>query len=188
MYTLPRKATIADNEIKQIALFDPAATDVTKKFYYQPDVNNKKVKVTVEFVNSEASGLGIPLPEGRARIFKADDDGSMILLGEDVIDHTPRNEEVKLTVGYAFDISAEEKVVGYNKISPQVEERQYEIELRNHKKEDVTIEVEKRLYGDWEITQNSHTFNKKDANTIIFEVPVKSNAKAVIKFTVRTSR
>jgi len=188
MYTLPRKATIADSEIKQIALFDPASTKVTKEFYYQPDLNNKKVKVTVEFTNSKASGLGIPLPEGRARIFKADDDGSMILLGEDVIDHTPRDEEVKLTVGFAFDISAEEKVVGYNKISQQVEEREYEIELRNHKKENVTIKVEKKLYGDWEISQSSHSYNKKDANTMTFDMPVKSNDKEVIKFTVRTSR
>jgi len=188
MYTLPRKATIADNEIKQISLFEPASTDVKKEYYYQPEINNKKVKVSVEFVNSKTSGLGIPLPAGRARIFKADDDGSMILLGEDKIDHTPRDEEVKLTIGYAFDISAEEKITGYDKISPQVEERRYEIELRNHKKENVTINVEKRLYGDWDITQSSHKYNVKDANTITFDVSVNSNAGQTIKFTVRTSR
>jgi len=188
MYTLPRKATLADNEIKQISLFEPAWADVEKEFLYQPEVNNKKVKVTIKFMNSKSAGLGIPLPEGRARVFKADDDGSMILLGEDRIDHTPRDEEVNLTIGFAFDISAEEKVVDYTKISTQVEERKYEIALRNHKKEDVTIKVEKKLYGDWTITQSSHKYNKKDANTIVFDVPVKSGGKEAVAFTVRTSR
>ena len=188
MYTLPRKATIADNEIKQISLFEPAAADVKKEYYYQPEINSNKVKVSIEFLNSKSDGLGIPLPAGRTRIFKADEDGSMILLGEDKIDHTPRDEEVKLTIGYAFDISAEEKITDYNKISPQVEERGYEIELRNHKKENVSITVEKKLYGDWEITQSSHKYNTKDANTITFDVPVDSGGGQTIKFTVRTSR
>ena len=188
MYTLPRKATIADNEIKQIALFDPASTAIKKEYYYQPESNPTKVKVVIKFTNSKESGLGIPLPAGRTRIFKADDDGSMVLLGEDNIDHTPRDEEVKLTIGYAFDISAEEKVLNYNRISPQIDEREYEIDLRNHKKENVTIKIEKKLYGDWEVTQSSHEFNKKDANTLTFEVPVKADGKETIKYTVRTGR
>ncbi|MEW5924005.1 MAG: DUF4139 domain-containing protein [Candidatus Zixiibacteriota bacterium] len=188
MYTLPRKATIADNEIKQIALFEPASTAIKKEYYYQPEMNAKKVKVVIKFTNSKEAGLGIPLPAGRTRIFKADDDGSMVLLGEDNIDHTPRDEEVKLTIGYAFDISAEEKVVNYNRISPQVDEREYEIELRNHKKENVTIKIEKQLYGDWEVTQSSHEYKKKDANTLIFDVPVKTDGKEIVKYTVRTGR
>lgn len=188
MYTLPRKATIADNEIKQIALFDPASTAIKKEFYYQPEMNATKVKVVIKFTNSKEAGLGIPLPAGRARIFKADDDGSMVLLGEDNIGHTPRDEEVKLTIGYAFDISAEEKVLNYNRISPQIDEREYEIDLRNHKKENVTIKIEKQLYGDWEVTQSSHEFNKKDANTLTFEVPVKADGKETIKYTVRNGR
>ncbi|UCD95533.1 MAG: DUF4139 domain-containing protein [Candidatus Zixiibacteriota bacterium] len=188
LYTLPRKATIADNEIKQIALFEPAATSVEKEYYYQPDRNDKKVKVTVKFTNSKQFGLGIPLPAGRTRVFKADTDGSMILLGEDRIDHTPKDEEVKLTIGFAFDISAEQKVVDYRKVSDKVEERIFEIELRNHKDEDVTIIVEKKLYGDWSIPHSNYDFIKKDANTIEFRVPVKANDKAVINFTFRTSR
>ncbi|PKK84195.1 MAG: DUF4139 domain-containing protein [candidate division Zixibacteria bacterium HGW-Zixibacteria-1] len=188
MYTLPRKATIADNEIKQIALFEPASTTIKKEYYYQPAFNAKKVKVVIKFTNSKEAGLGIPLPAGRTRVFKADDDGSMVLLGEDNIDHTPRDEEVKLTIGYAFDISAEETVLGYNRISPQIDEREYKIELRNHKKENVSIIIEKQLYGDWDVTQSSHEFKKKDANTLTFEVPVKADGKEVVKYMVRTSR
>lgn len=188
LYTLPRKATLANNEIKQIALFDPASTSVEKEYYFQPDVNRKKVKVTIKFTNSKESGLGIPLPAGRTRVFKADTDGSMILLGEDRIDHTPRDEEVKLTIGYAFDISAEEKVLKYEKISSRVNEQTFEIELRNHKDEDIIIIIEKRLYGDWEVLKPSHEYEKKDANTLRFEVPVKANGKIVIGFVVRVSR
>jgi hypothetical protein len=188
LYTLPRKATVADNEIKQIALFEPASTTVEKQYYFQPDQNDKKVKVTLEFKNATANGLGIPLPAGRTRVFKADSDGSMILLGEDSIDHTPKDEDVKLTIGYAFDISAEEDVLDYQKISSRVDEQSYQIKIRNHKEEDVTVNVEKKLYGDWEITTSSHQYQKKDANTVKFVVPVKADEEVAVNFTVRTTR
>ncbi len=188
LYTLPRKATIANNEIKQISLFEPAQAQVTKEYTYQPEINNKKVKVSIKFKNSAATGLGMPLPAGRARIFKADSDGSMILLGEDQIDHTPRDEEVKLTVGYAFDISAEETITDYQKISSRVDDKTYQIKLRNHKKEDITVLVEKSVYGDWEIINKDREFKKKDANTIEFNVPVSAGGESSINFTIRTSR
>jgi hypothetical protein len=188
LYTLPRKATIADNEIKQIALFEPATGGVEKEYYYQPHLNAKKVKVQIKFMNSKENGLGIPLPAGRTRVFKADSDGSMILLGEDRIDHTPRDEEVKLTIGYAFDISAEEKMTEYQKIAPKVDESSFEIELRNHKDEDIIINVEKIFYGDWSIRDNNFDYEKKDANTVVFKVPVGANDKALLTFTVRTTR
>lgn len=188
LYTLPRKATIANNEIKQISLFEPAATTVEKKYYYQPDRNDQKVMVVVKFNNSSAEGLGIPLPAGRARVFKADSDGSMILLGEDRIDHTPKDEEVKLNIGYAFDISAEQKVVNFERISERVDEQTFAIELRNHKDESITVNVEKRLFGDWRILESNYDYEKKDATTVEFVVPVEPDGKSVIKFVVRISR
>ena len=188
LYTLPRIATIADNEIKQISLFEPASTAVEKEYYYQPDQNKKKVKVAIEFENGKENGLGMPMPAGRTRIFKADSDGSMILLGEDKIDHTPRDEKVKLTIGYAFDISAKEQAVDFQKISSRVEEQTFKIELYNHKKEDISITVEKKLYGDWDITNTSHEYEKKDANTLKFVVPVGADEKIAVNFTVRVSR
>lgn len=188
LYTLPRTATIADKEIKQIALFNPASTGVIKEYYYEPEINDKKVRVALKFENSKASGLGIPLPAGRARIFKADSDGSMILLGEDRIDHTPKDEAVKLTVGNAFDISAEQKITNFERLSDRVEERTYLIELRNHKDENVTIIVDKKLYGDWEIKNQSHKFEKEDANTAKFKILVSANSKEEVTFTVRTGR
>ncbi|MBN2226532.1 MAG: DUF4139 domain-containing protein [candidate division Zixibacteria bacterium] len=187
MYTLPRKATIANNEIKQIALFDPADATVKKEYYFEPEKNNEKVRVVINFTNDKKDGLGIPLPAGRVRMFKKDTDGAMVLLGEDRIDHTPKDEEVKLTVGYAFDITAEEKQTEYNRISTRVEERTFEISLRNHKDEAVKVFIEKKLYGDWTITNSSHEFTSPDAVTLKYEIPVPADGNVTVTFTVRTS-
>jgi hypothetical protein len=189
MYTLPRPATLANNEIKQISLFEPASSKVEKVFIYQPDRNRDDVNVKIEFTNSEATGLGMPLPAGRVRLFKADDDGSLILLGEDRLDHTPKDEEITLTVGTAFDIKGEETMLNQTRISKKVEEREFQIELRNHKPEAVIVKVEKRLWGFWEVTQASHEYKKRDVNTLEFEVPVAADSSAQVRFTVRfTSR
>jgi hypothetical protein len=185
LYTLPRKATLANNEIKQISLFEPAETSVEKVFVYKPERNPKNVEVAVKFRNSSETGLGLPLPEGRVRLFKADDDGSLILLGEDRIEHTPKDEELTIKVGYAFDIVAEERLMNQVRISKQVEERDYEIELRNRKEQPVTIEVEKKLYGFWEILESNFEYTKKDATTLLFAVPVGAGGEVILKFKVR---
>ncbi len=185
LYTLPRKATLANNEIKQISLFEPASTGVTKEYLYQPDQNDKDIKVMLKFTNSASAGLGIPLPAGRTRIFKADSDGAMILLGEDRIDHTPKDEDVKLYIGNAFDIVGEHKVMNVSRISDRVTESDIEVEIRNRKNENITVIVEKKLYGDWEILDNNLTYEKKDAYTVQFEVAVSANSKADLKFKVR---
>jgi len=189
LYTLPRKATLANKELKQISMFEPAATNVKKIYLYQPQHNPNKVKVAIEFKNSKATGLGMPLPAGRIRMFKADDDGSMILIGEDRIKHTPKDEDLKVTVGHAFDIVPEEKLVDQVRVSSKVEERTWEIEIRNRKNEDIVITVEKYLYGYWDIVETSLEFEKKDANTVTFEMPVSANKIATLRLKVRfTSR
>jgi len=185
LYTLPRKTTLADNEIKQVSLFDPAATAVKKVYLYQPDQNSTDVQVKVEFKNSRETGLGMPLPAGRVRVFKTDTDGSMILVGEDRIDHTPKDEDMSLAIGNAFDLAATTKTVEQTRISKQVEERTEEIELRNRKDEDVTIKVEKNLWGYWEILESSLPYEKKDANTVVFQVPVKANQTVTLRLKVR---
>ena len=109
----------------------------------------------------------------------------MILLGEDRIEHTPKNEELNLKVGYVFDIAAEEKLVSQNRISSKVEEREFEIELRNHKESDIIVKVEKQLYGFWEITSSNYDYKKKDANTLVFDIPVAADTGANLKYKVR---
>ncbi len=185
MYTLPRKATLADKENKQISLFEPAQTKAEKIFLYKPDINPKKVEVALKFTNSKEFGLGMPLPAGRFRLFKADDDGSKILLGEDRIDHTPKDEDVTIKVGYAFDLTAEQKMLNQKRISSNTNEQEFEILLKNHKDEDVTIVVEKKFYGYWEIVDADFAFKKKDANTIKFKQKIEKNGSKTLKFTVR---
>lgn len=185
MYTLPRKATVLDKEIKQISLFDPATASVRKAYVYKPEENQKQVAVAVKFKNSQQTGLGMPLPAGRVRIFKADTDGSMVLLGEDLIDHTPKDEEVDLRVGYAFDIAAEERMMTQTRISDRVEEREYEVEFRNHKKEAVTISVEKKLYGTFEVLSSSFQYKRKDASTLTFDIAVPADQTVIAKYKVR---
>jgi len=185
LYTLPRKTTLADKEMKQISLFEPAETSVEKVFIYKPERNPKNVEVALKFQNSAQAGLGLPLPAGRVRLFKADDDGSLILLGEDWIEHTPKDEELNVKVGYAFDIAAEERLMDQTRISKQVEERDYEIELRNRKEQAITVEVEKKLYGFWEVIEANFAYTMKDANTLLFEIPVDAGETVVLKCKVR---
>lgn len=185
MYTLPRKATLADKEIKQISLFEPAEAQVEKSYLYQPDQDAENVNVKVEFKNSTESGLGMPLPAGRLRVFKADDDGSLILLGEDRIDHTPKDEKVSVTIGAAFDIKGKQTMTERTRVSQQVEDRSWQIEVRNHKDEDITVKVEKTLWGSWEVLESSQQYEKKDASHIQFDLPVKAGGTSVIKLAVR---
>ncbi|MCB2230884.1 DUF4139 domain-containing protein [bacterium] len=185
MYTLPRKATIANKEIKQISLFEPARTSVSKLYLFQPSENATQVKVAVKFTNTGDAGLGMPLPAGRVRLFKADSDGSTILLGEDQIQHTPKDEEVKLTVGYAFDIVAEETTVDRQRISKSVEDQTFEIDLRNRKDEPVVVTVEKRLWGFWEVRDASFEYEKKDATTLTFDITVPAGEEITARYTVR---
>lgn len=189
LYTLPRRATVADKEIKQISLFDPAKTGTEKIYIYRPERHPTNVEVRLKFVNSKADGLGMPLPAGRIRLFKADDDGSVILLGEDRIKHTPRDEEITVKVGNAFDVVAEQRLMSQNRVSAKVEDRQFEIELRNRKKSDITVTVEKRFYGYWEITDSNFAYKRKDANTVEFEIPVGAGQTVQLNCLVRfTSR
>ncbi|MFZ1682559.1 MAG: DUF4139 domain-containing protein [Candidatus Zixiibacteriota bacterium] len=185
LYTLPRKATVADREDKQISLFDPSNATVQKIYQYKPESSGSDVNVAVKFKNSKQTGLGMPLPAGRIRMFKADDDGSLILIGEDALDHTPKDEDVEVKIGNAFDISAEERLANQTRVSNQVEDRDYEVEFRNHKDVPVTINVEKKLWGFWDVTKAGFQYKKKDANTLLFDVTVPANDTTVTKYSVR---
>ncbi|MFQ5608067.1 MAG: DUF4139 domain-containing protein, partial [Candidatus Zixiibacteriota bacterium] len=188
LYTLPRASTIANSEIKQLSLFEPAEAGVTKEYFYTASSESKQVEVKLKFENSVANGLGMPLPGGRVRIFKNDTDGSTILLGEDRISHTPRDEELLLTVGRAFDLVAEETTLDRRSLSPKVTEYDYKISLRNRKEESVTIHVLKSLGFDWTITKTSQQFKKKSAQKVVFDMYVPAGEEVELLFTVRYQR
>lgn len=185
IYELDRLTTLKDNQIKQIALFPPANVASQKKFVFNANRDAKKVEVKVIFKNEEKAGLGIPLPAGTFRIYQKDEE-SLEFAGEDRIDHTGRNEEVKITVGKAFDLVGERRVVEQKKISQRSERQVIEIELRNNKeKEDVTILVEESFYyRDWQIEESSYPFTKKDIRNVEFSIPVKADNKTILRYTV----
>jgi len=186
LYALKGKTTIHNAEIKQVSLFEPASTKVEKQYVYDARKNDTKVSISVEFVNSEKDGLGMPLPAGVVRVYKRDVDGGLELVGEDRLDHTPKNETVRLMLGYAFDIVGERKQLEVKRISPRITEETVQISLRNRKDEPVRITAVERRWWDWEIIKSSIDYVKKDASTIEFTVNVPPDSEAVVTYTVRT--
>ncbi len=185
IYTLQRPATIANNENKQISLFEAENINAEKIYSVEARGNGKqKVKVKINFKNSKEENLGIPIPKGRVRVYKSDGE-SLQFIGEDKVDHTPRNEEIKLTIGNAFDVLADVKLVERNKITNKISEQKFEITLTNRKKSDIVVNVKQWLGYDWEIINPSHSWERKESQSADFEVPVKADDKTVISFTVR---
>lgn len=209
LYTLGRPTTIPDNSTQQIELFAPARGVKAEKvlLYYglprefrglfpnpMTDRNfgtqmNKKVDVYLRFKNEQANGMGMPLPSGRIRVSKQDPaDNTLEFIGEDTIDHTPRNEEVLIKMGSAFDVVGERRQMDFrvDQARSWMEET-IEIKLRNHKEEAVKVLVKENLFRwvNWEIKNASHPFEKIDARTIHFPVQLEPDEEAVVTYTVR---
>ena len=184
LYTLQRKTTLKNNQTKQISLFPSAEVKAKKLYIYDSARYEKKVRVNLEFKNREQDGLGLPLPEGKIRVYKQDVDEALEFVGEDLIDHTPADEKVRIFLGNAFDLVGERVQKSSKKISSRSREEEYEISLRNHKEEDVGIVVVEHFYGDWEITQRSHSYTKKDARTAEFAVPIPAKGEVKLNYTV----
>jgi len=190
LYTLLRPSTIKDNEIKQVSLFPTANVVVKKIFTYDGARDEEKVRVELEFKNSQTDGLGMPLPKGKIRVYKADVDKSLEFVGEDLIDHTPKDEKVRVFLGNAFDIVGERKRTDFRQIGDDVTEESYEIKLRNHKEETVEVVVVEHLraYTQWEILESNYKYDKKDAETIEFKIPLGKDEEKVLNYTVRYTR
>ena len=185
LYEVQNRATLSNNEVKQIGLLHGSGVKSTKKFTYDGAVDGEQVKVRVEFENAAASGLGMPLPDGVVRVFQRDKDGSLELAGEDRIKHTPKNETVRVAMGSAFDIAAERKQTDVRRISEKVTDASYEITLRNHKAQAVEVVVTEHAGGQWEITQSSLPAKKTDARTFEFTVRCEPEKPITITYTVR---
>ena len=198
MYTLQRPTTIRDNETKQVSLLEASGFEVKKEFvlngqrYYYTGYNNpgaaikEKVGVFVQFRNAQTNKLGMPLPAGTIRLYKKDDKGNQQFIGEDRIDHTPKDEDVRVKVGDAFDIVAERKQTDYKIIaSGHVYEYAYEIKIRNHKDSPVTVVVNEPIGGDWEMVASTFEAKKTAAFAAQFNVPVAKDGEATLSYRVR---
>jgi hypothetical protein len=210
LYTLGRATTVANNSTKQIELFPTKlGVGVEKVYVYyglprelrtwspqRPDedarlgtVSNKRVDIYLRLKNSEKNGMGIPLPAGRVRVYKKDEaDAASEFIGEDLIQHTPKDEEVLVRVGSAFDIVGERKQTDFSiDQNGRVITESFEITLRNHKAEPAKVIVKENLYRwvNWEITKNSDKFEKQDFRTIHFPVEVPPNGEKKLTYTVK---
>jgi hypothetical protein len=197
LYTLQRRTSIRNNESKQISLLTGTNIPVEKylevegePYYYRnpQGIGNaipQPVKVFYRFKNDEKSGLGMPLPAGTMRVYQADSQGGTQFAGEDTIEHTPKDETLRIYVGNAFDVVCERKTTDYKRLAPDLFELEYEITLRNHKDGPVTVEVREPIGGDWEVLNSNYKWTKLDATTIGFEIPVDKDGTSTLDYRVR---
>lgn len=196
LYTLQGKTTVKDNQTKQISLLSANDIPIKKQliyygaqYYYRSQyrqpISNQKVGVFLEIANKEENHLGLPLPKGIVRVYKADSEGSLQFIGEDTIDHTPKDEQVKIKMGEAFDVVGERIQKDYKSLAWNLYEVEWEIKLRNHKKEDVQVSIIEPIPGDWEIMRSSHPYEKVEAHTLEYKVHIPKDGQVKVNYRVR---
>ena len=202
LYTLDRPTTIAESQTKQVALLSasniPARKELVLKgaeFYYTAqygEIGTKlKVSTFVEFENKEASKLGMPLPKGVLRVYKKDKAGNAQFVGEDNIDHTPKNETVRIKLGESFDVTADKKQTEF-KVLPNPQkgrsayESAFEFTLKNAKKEKMTVLVQEPIGGDWKIINENHPHQKANSHLAIWKIDVPAEGKTTLTYRVQT--
>src|SRR5437667_7380095 len=209
LYTLARSTTLDDRETKQVEFIRAANVSTTQVYVYDGlklDPNryngwnwenirndfsygtesNPKIWVMREFNNSEANHLGMPLPKGRVRFYRRNDDGQIEFTGENVIDHTPRDENVRVNTGNAFDMTGERRRTDYRlEINQHYLDESFEIKVRNHKKESVDVRVVEHLYRwlTWNVTAKSDSYRKLDSQSIEFPVTIAPDGEKTITYT-----
>jgi hypothetical protein len=197
LYSLGRRTSVEDKETKQISLLQGSGIPVEKlfvvngqNFYYHNAQNpgspiKDPVMVFYKFKNEEKAGLGIPLPAGNLRVYQKDSKGGLLFIGEDRIDHTPKDEFINVKIGNAFDVVSERKQTDYKSLSNRLWEMEFEITIRNHKDTPISVQVNEPIGGDWEMLSSTYKYTKTSAWAAQFDVPVKANGESVLKYRVR---
>jgi hypothetical protein len=201
LYTLDHPTTLAENQTKQVSLLSASNVPMRKElllrgadYYYQSSYGElgqkMKVGVFVEFDNKENAHLGLPLPKGVVRVYKKDSAGNTQFVGEDRIDHTPKNEKVRLKLGESFDVTADKKQTDFKKLSPPSRgsalfESAYEIVLKNAKKESITVTVQEPIPADWKILQETYPHEKTTSNTAIWKIAIPPEGTSTLNYRVQ---
>ncbi|MFK8027868.1 MAG: DUF4139 domain-containing protein [Gammaproteobacteria bacterium] len=200
LYTLGHKTDVLQNQTKQVALLSASRVPVKKEFmlrgnqhyYYNKYgviADKLKVGVFVEFENEKKNDLGIALPKGIVRVYKDDSSGNSQFIGEDRIDHTPKDEKIRLKLGDAFDVTAKKKQTSYKKESAfgkykHAASSSYEIEIHNAKEEDVVVKVLEPVPGDWKMVESSLEHEKVNAHTVQWLVKVPAEKRVTLEYKV----
>jgi hypothetical protein len=198
LYTVTRRTSIHDNESKQISLLSGSKIPIVKSlvvegqpYYFRSPQSlgnaiRQPVMMYYTFKNDQKSGLGMPLPAGTVRVYQADSKGTMQYAGEDNIQHTPKDEDLRIHVGDAFDVVCERKEMDYKRINNNnTSEIEYQISLRNRKDDPITVDVREPVGGDWEVVNSNFPSSKLDATTIDFQIPVDKDGTATLDYRVR---
>jgi hypothetical protein len=199
LYTLGRKTTINNNQTKQVSMLEGAGVPIQKRyvvegqqFYYRNAAHpgsplKDEVEVYYQFKNEAKGGLGMPMPAGIVRVYQEDSKGAVQFVGEDRINHTPKDETLNLKIGNAFDVVCERKQTDFEKISSGVYEVEYEITLRNHKAVPIAVEVNEPIGGTWRMLNSTFAHTKTEAWAAQFKVPVSTGGESVLKYRVRVT-
>ena len=197
LYSLERRTTLTENETKQIAMLNGTGVPVRKQFvvngqhfYYrnrqQPGSPIRdSVRVFYQLRNDAASDLGDPMPAGIIRVYQADSKGGVQFVGEDRIGHTPKDENIALEIGTAFDVVCDRRQTDFSRIADNLFEVAYEITLRNHKTSAISVQVNEPIAGDWQMVNATHQARKTDAFAAQFDVPVAASGESVLRYRVR---
>ncbi|WP_456374740.1 DUF4139 domain-containing protein [Thiolapillus sp.] len=201
LYTLNRPTSIADNQTKQVALLNASGVPAHKElviqgqdYYYRNryDSLGSKLKASawLIFENREKSGLGMPLPKGIVRVYKEDSKGNAQFVGEDRIDHTPKNEQLRLKLGESFDVTANRKQTAYRKVNfghpyRYAAEASFRIELKNAKSSPTTVSVQEPIPGDWEMLHESRKHRKLSSNLVEWQVEIPAEGNVILEYQVR---
>jgi hypothetical protein len=199
LYTLDRKTSVNNNETKQVSMLEATGFPIKKRyivdgqsFYYRnaqhPGSPIKDVvQVYYQFKNEASAGLGMPMPAGVVRVYQSDSKGGVHFVGEDRIEHTPKDEMLNLKIGNAFDVVSERKQVDFEKISSNVYEMEYEVVIRNHKATPISVDVNEPIGGTWRMIRTSHEYTKTDAWAAQFNLAVPADGAATLKYRVRVT-
>lgn len=199
LYTLGRRTSVENQETKQISLLEGSGVPVQKIFvvngqnYYYRNAQapgspiKDPVMVYYKFKNEEKAGLGIPLPAGNVRVYQKDSRGGILFIGEDRIDHTPKDENVTVHIGNAFDVVAERKQTDFKRIDNHTWEMEFEITLRNHKDSPITVELNEPIGGDWQMLSSTYKYTKTAAFAAQFHVPVAKDGTSVLRYRIRAT-
>jgi hypothetical protein len=199
LYTLDRKTSINNNETKQVSMLGATGVPIRKRyvvdgqsFYYrsprQPGAPLRdEVQVLYQFKNDVRGGLGMPMPSGTVRVYQADSKGGIQFVGEDRIEHTPKDETLNIRIGRAFDVIAERRQTDFQKIATSVYEVEHEVVFRNHKTVPVAIEVNEPIGGTWQMVRSTHDARKTAAFAAQFTVPVAAGGETKLVYRVRVT-
>ncbi|MFH1096762.1 MAG: DUF4139 domain-containing protein [Candidatus Desantisbacteria bacterium] len=188
LYTIKTPATLNNNQTTQLGFFPQKDVAVKRTFNYDYTKSAKNARGMLSFKNENQSGLGIPLPKGKIRFYKQDEEGFLQFVGENILEHTPVDKVVTLCLGDAFDVTAKREVRDRRVLSKETVEEDYEIKILNSKKEKITVEVVEHTWGTWNVIRSTHKSVKKSADTLSFEVEVLPGKEETIAYTVSYRR